>query len=155
MSRPTVYLAGPIAGTLQGEAFEWREMAAELLADRGIDTRSPMRAKLALKEAPVGFDYRAYADRGWAYTPEGILTRDHNDCTTSDVVLVNMLGARTMSFGTGMELAWCYDRHIPFVTAIEDEGNVHDGHPMFKAALKFRVPTLEEAIDAVAVILGR
>ena len=153
--KPIVYLAGPIAGTKHGEAFTWRDEAEKMLAARGIETRSPMRAKKALSDGEIGFDYRAYSSRGWAYTPEGILTRDHNDCTAANAVLMNMLGARTMSFGTGMELAWCYDRHIPLVAAIEDEGNLHDGHPMFKAAVKFRVPTLDEAIDAVAVILGR
>ena len=155
MTKPVVYLAGPIAGTKQGEAFEWRSEAACRLADRGIETRSPMRAKRELFAGAIGHDYRAYAGRGWAYTPEGILTRDHNDCTTADAVLVNLLGAKALSFGTGMELAWCYDHHIPTVVAIEGICNVHDNHPMFVAAIKFRVPTLEEAIDAVAVILGR
>ena len=153
--KPTVYLAGPIAGTARGEAFNWRLDAAYALQQRGIECRSPMRAKLSLAHGNIGHDYRDYSSRGWAYTPEGILTRDHNDCTTSDAVLVNMLGARGMSFGTGMELAWCHDHHIPTVVAIEDEGNVHDGHPMFAAAVKFRVPTLDEAIDAVAIILNR
>lgn len=152
---PTVYLAGPIANTTAGEAFAWREEALQRLAVRAISARSPMRAKHALAKGAIGADYRAYADRGWAYTPAGILTRDHNDCTTADAVLMYLLGARTMSFGTGMELAWCYDRHIPVVVVIEEEGNVHDGHPMFAAAVKFRVPTLDEAVDAVAIILGR
>jgi hypothetical protein len=150
-----VYLAGPIAGTEAGEAFTWRETASFALAQRGIETRSPMRAKYALARDSIGHDYHAYAGNGWAYTPAGILTRDHNDCTTSNAVLMNMLGAREKSFGTGMELAWCYDYHIPTVVAIEDEGNIHDGHPMFAAAVKFRVPTLDEAIDAVAIILNR
>jgi hypothetical protein len=114
-----------------------------------------MRAKFLLRSTPIGHDYREYSDRGWAYTPNGILARDHNDCTTSNAVLMNLLGAREKSFGTGMELAWCYDHHVPTVVAIEEEGNIHDGHPMFAAAVKFRVPTLEEAIDAVAIILNR
>ena len=155
MTRPVVYLAGPIAGTKQGEAFSWRDEAAAALAQRDIDTRSPMRAKQELFADRIGHDYRAYSGRGWAYTPDGILTRDHNDCTTADAVLIHVFGAKTLSFGTGMELAWCYDHHIPTVVAIEESGNVHDNHPMFVAAVKFRVPTLEEAVDAVAVILGR
>lgn len=154
--KPTVYLAGPIAKTSAGEAFQWRIHATQKLAERGIEARSPMRAKMALANNDIGTDYRAYQDRGWAYTPEGILTRDHHDCTTSDGVLINMLGAGIMSFGTGMELAWCYDRHIPTVTAIEKEGNPHDGHPMFVAAAKrFRLDDLDDAIDAIAVILNR
>lgn len=153
--KPTVYLAGPIAKTAAGEAFHWRIYAAQKLAERGIESRSPMRAKMALADGEIGTDYRAYKDRGWAYTPEGILTRDHNDCTTADGVLMNMLGARQMSFGTGMELAWCFDHHIPTAVAIERSGNPHDGHPMFAAAVRFRLDDLDDAIDAIAVILNR
>lgn len=155
MSRPVVYLAGPIAGTNAGEAFDWRIEATDKLRQFGIDTRSPMRAKLALIAGPIGANYHEYASKGWAYTPAGILTRDHHDVITADAVLMNLLGAREKSFGTGMELAWAYDRHIPTVVALEDAGNVHDNHPMFAAAVKFRLPTLDEAIDAIAVILGR
>jgi nucleoside 2-deoxyribosyltransferase len=155
MSKPVVYLAGPIAGTKQGEAFEWRYAAAAKLEEYGIDTRSPLRAKASLATGPIGTDCREYASRGWAFTPEGIMTRDHHDCTTADAVLVNLLGAERLTFGTAMEIAWCYDRHIPLVIAIEPEGNPHSGHPMFIAAAKFRCATLDEAIDAVAVILGK
>jgi nucleoside 2-deoxyribosyltransferase len=150
-----VYLAGPIAGTDKGKAFEWREYVTDALTAYGIATLSPMRAKDQLRRAGIGADYSAYHDMGWAYTPAGILTRDHHDCTTSDAVFMNVLGAKDKSFGTGMELAWCYDRHIPVVVAIEDVGNVHDKHPMFVAAVKFRVVTLDEAIEATATILGR
>ena len=150
-----VYLAGPIAGTKQGVAFDWRHDAAAMFADRGVRTRSPLRAKESLAGADIGTDSRAYADRGWAYTPAGILTRDHNDCTTAAGVLVYMLGAERMTFGTAMEIAWAYDRHIPFVVVIEREGNIHDGHPMFTAAVKFRVESLEDGVDAMCVILGR
>ena len=153
--KPTVYLAGPIARTAAGVAFQWRIYAAQKLADRGIESRSPMRAKGALSESDIGNDYRAYQNRGWAYTPEGILARDHHDCTTSDGVLCNMLGAKDLSFGTGMEIAWCYHSHTPLVVAIEKQGNVHDGHPMFKAAVRFRLDDLDDAIDAIAVVLNR
>lgn len=156
MSRqPTVYLAGPIAETAADVAFGWRIHAAECFADYGIETRSPMRGKELLMGVDIAGDYREYERNGWAYTPEGILARDHRDCTTSDGVLVNLLGATEKSFGTGMELAWVYDRHIPTVVAIEPEGNPHDRHPMFAAAVKFRVADLDDAIDAMASILNR
>lgn len=152
---PVVYLAGPIAGTAQGEAFEWRLHAADVLRAHGIHALSPMRAKEKLSLHDVSDDYRGYQRYGWAYTPEGILTRDHGDVINCDAILMNLLGAKRMSFGTGMELAWAYDRHIRTVVAIEKEGNIHDGHPMFAAAVKFRLPTLDEALDAVITILGR
>ena len=155
MRKPVVYLAGPIAGTKQGEAFEWREHAAAMLEQRGIETLSPMRAKGALRDGPVSDSYTNYCDKGWAFTPNGILTRDHGDVINSDAILMNVLDAKTLSFGTGMELAWAYDRHIRTVVAIEELGNPHDDHPMFVAAMKVRVATLDDAIDAVATILGR
>ena len=158
MNTPVVYLAGPIANTAQGVAFNWRIYASERLRERGIETRSPMRAKMTLAEGRIGGDFREYEDRGWAYTPEGILTRDHNDCTTSNGVLMNMLGVGEddeKSFGTGMELAWTFHLHIPTVVVIESEGNPHDRHPMFVGAVKFRLADLDEAIDAMAVILNR
>lgn len=158
MNTPTVYLAGRIAGTEQGAAFNWRIYAAERFRDRGIETRSPMRAKMALSEGPIGSDFREYEHRGWAYTPDGILTRDHNDCVTSNGVLMNLLGLQEYdekSFGSGMELAWTFHLHIPTVVVIEPEGNPHDRHPMFVGAVKFRLSDLDEAIDAMAIILNR
>lgn len=152
---PVVYLAGPIAGTQAGVAFDWRDYAESRLDDYDIVALSPLRAKDRLRASQVSDDFRRYQMNGAFYTPAGILTRDHHDCTTSDAVLMNLLGATEKSFGTGMELAWTYDHHIPTVVAIEDEGNVHDGHPMFAAAVKFRLSTLDDAIDAIAVILGR
>lgn len=154
MNKPVVYLAGPIANTAQGVAFEWRDDAIIALNERGILALSPLRAKRALVHDSIGDSFHKYP-KGAFYTPDGILARDHGDVINCDAILMNLLGATSMSFGTGMELAWAFDRHIRTVVAIEPEGNVHDGHPMFNAAVKFRVPTLDEAIDAVAIILGR
>lgn len=155
MSRPVVYLAGPIANTALGDAFEWRDYAKNALGAYNISTLSPLRAKEKLASDDIGTDFRRYSMQGWAYTPNGILTRDHGDVINCDAILMNMLGAKTLSFGTGMELAWAHDRHIRTVVAIEADGNPHDGHPMFNAAVKFRVTTLDDAIDAIATILGR
>ena len=54
-----------------------------------------------------------------------------------------------------MELAWAYGFQKPAVVAIEAFGNPHDNHPMIHEAMPFRVETLEEAIDSVAIILNR
>jgi len=43
----------------------------------------------------------------------------------------------------------------PAVVMIEPTGNPHDGHPMIHEAISFRVATLDEGIDSVAVILNR
>lgn len=153
--KPLVYLAGPIAGTEAGVAVDWRFNAQYLLHDRGLEALSPMRAKETLSQSRIGNNFRDYEKRGVFFTSRGIMTRDFNDVRRCDALLVNLLGAKIVSAGTVMELAWAFAFQKPAVVAIEAEGNPHDGHPMIHEAIPFRVNSLEEAIDSVAIILGR
>jgi nucleoside 2-deoxyribosyltransferase len=156
LNRPLVYLAGGIAGLTGRTATDWRIEAGMMLRSRDVETLDPMRAKDALSgQARISTDFHDYADRGAFFTAKGIMTRDFNDVKRCDALLVNLLGAEKPSLGTIMELAWAYAFQKPAVIAIEASGNPHDLHPMIHEAMPFRVTTLDEAIDAVAVILGR
>lgn len=156
MTRPLVYLAGAIAGLSGHSATQWRVDAALRLHDHGIETLDPMRAKQALgAQAHISADFRDYSERGAFFTSRGIMVRDFNDVKRCDALLVNLLGLTKPSLGTVMELAWAYVMQKPAVVAIESAGNPHDNHPMIHEATPFRVTTLDEAIDAVAVILNR
>lgn len=156
MRRPLVYLAGGIAGLAGAEATHWRLIASARLLDRDIESLNPMRAKPALSQQPrIATDFHEYADRGAFFTSRGIMTRDFNDVKRCDALLVNLLGLDKPSLGTIMELAWAYALQKPAVVAIEKSGNPHDNHPMIFEATPFRVDTLDEAIDAVAVVLNR
>ena len=156
MSTRTIYLAGGIAGLSGDSATLWRSYAQEQLENLGFETRDPMRAKVELSELPlISRDFHDYADKGPFFTSRGIMVRDFNDVKTCDALLVNLLGLEKPSLGTIMELAWAYALQKPAVVAIEREGNPHDRHPMLHEAMPFRVETLDEAIDSVAVILGR
>lgn len=138
MYRGLCYLAGGISGLSEQEARYWRKSAAQVLGSKyGIITRDPTRT-----EAPP------------FHTSRGIIARDLNDVKQSDVLLVNLLSATTLSIGTIMELAWAYLLQKPAVVIIEDSGNIHDRHPMLNEAMSFRVSTLEAGIKAVAIILG-
>lgn len=157
MSKPIVYLAGGIAGLTASEMLDWRAEAKRRLSVRGIEALSPMRAKESLVSGDerVSTDFKGYEKRGAFFTSKGIMTRDRNDVLRADALLVNLLGLTKPSLGTIMELAWADILRKPAVVAIEATGNPHDGHPMIHEAMPFRVETLDEAIDAVAVILGR
>lgn len=134
-----VYLAGPITRLDYKGAVEWRDYAIQkLFPIRGM---SPMRGKEYLSNVLSVLS----SDRG-------IMTRDRNDATTCDVLLVNFLGATRVSIGTVMEIAWADGRRIPIVCAMEKTGNVHD-HGMVKEAIGFRVETLDEAIQITRSIL--
>ena len=154
--KPLVYLAGAIAGLSGADATDWRREARYQLDARAIESLDPMRAKHELAEQPrISTNFNDYADRGAFFTSRGIMARDFNDVKRCDALLVNLLGLEKPSLGTIMELAWAYALQKPAVIAIEKSGNPHDNHPMIHEAMPFRVETLDEAIDAVAVILNR
>lgn len=158
MSKPLVYLAGAIAGMTYDGAVDWRFQAWEQLKERGIETLNPMRAKSALGDqngGRISTDFRDYQRNGAFFTSRGIMTRDFNDVRRCDALLVNLLGLEKPSLGTVMELGWAYALQKPAVVAIEGIGNPHDNHPMIYEAIPFRVQTLEEAIDSIAVLLNR
>lgn len=149
MDRPLVYLAGPITGTSYGECTDWRRIAKEVLASRGIDGLSPMRHKDYLaNETKVGDCYNNTV----LSSQRGITARDRFDCQRADLVIVNMLGATRPSLGTVLEIAWADAERTPIVLVMEIEGNVHD-HAMIRELCPFRVETINEAIQTAIKIL--
>jgi nucleoside 2-deoxyribosyltransferase len=153
MMKPVVYLAGPITGLSFEGCTDWREFALKELGRAGIDGFSPMRAKEALKGLQLlsgtGEEYQHLTVFA---TQRGVMTRDRFDCMRCDVLLVNLLGAKSVSIGTVMEIAWADARRTPIVCAIEESGNPHE-HMMIREALGFRVPSLEEALNCIKAIL--
>ncbi len=142
-----VYLAGPITGCTYGTCTNWRIGVRTRLALFGIDALDPMRGKDYLaKEKSVGNDYAHPLS-----CPRGIMTRDHWDCTRCDMLLVNLLGAKTVSIGTVMEIAWAWDNGVHVVCVIEESGNPHD-HAMIREAIGFRVTTVEEAVNIIQAL---
>ena len=156
MRNPLVYLAGPIAGIPGTDALEWRIKATLSLEERMIECLDPMRSKEEITGPErISTNFNDYAISGPFFTAKGIMARDFADVKRCDALLVNLLGAKKPSLGTVMELAWAYAMQKPVVVAMESEGNLHDLHPMLHEAMPFRVETLDEAIDCVAVILNR
>lgn len=153
--KPKAYLAGAIAGLQFDAATDWRHQAKIALELRGIEALDPMRAKHALANGRISTNCHDYTDQGPFFTSRGIMTRDFNDVKSCDALLVNLLGLQKPSMGTVMELGWAFVLQKPTVVVMEREGNPHDNHPMVLAAIGFRVETMDEAIDALAVVLNR
>lgn len=149
----TAYLAGPIAGLGFEDVVTWRDFAIQELRKSGIVGRSPMRAKEFLEGVTCfsksGLNEGAYSPLS---TPRGITTRDRFDATHCDVLLVNLLGAKAVSIGTCLEIAWADANRIPIVCAMESQGNPHD-HGMINEIVGYRVETLEQAIFISRAIL--
>lgn len=148
-----VYLAGPITGLTFSGATDWREAAKAELRPYGIHALSPMRAKEYPRDVkgPFSATCEGYGDLSCMLSPRGIMTRDRFDATRCDALLVNLLGAKTVSIGTVMEIAWADAYRTPIVVAMEPKGNPHE-HAMIAEAIGFRVTTLEEALTVVRAI---
>ena len=144
-----VYLAGPITGLDFGTSVGWRTYAKAALQP-DIEGFSPLRCKEYLAERGAllasGYDDTVLS------SARGIMTRDHHDCMTCDLILVNLLGAERVSIGTVMEIAWGHAYRKPLVVAMEKTGNVHD-HAMITEAIGFRVETMDQALVTVRAIL--
>jgi nucleoside 2-deoxyribosyltransferase len=155
MSKPRVYLAGPIKGLNYNEAVEWREAATKALAVLGIDGMSPMRAKDYLKkELDVSGDKLAdqYAEHPLS-TMKAIVTRDRKDCMKSDAVIMYLRGAKAVSIGSVMECAWADAARIPLILVMEKNGDNPHRHGMVIETAGFWVETLDEAIHIVKAVL--
>lgn len=153
--KPKVYLAGPIRGLNYNEATEWREQAKAQLADVGIDAMSPMRAKEYLKALTnVGGDKLAdsYEHKPLS-TMKAIVTRDRHDCQKSDMVIMYLKGAKTVSIGSVLEVAWADAARVPIVLVMEKDKTNPNEHGMIREMCGFHVETLEEAIYIVKSVL--
>lgn len=142
-----VYLAGPIAGSTYADAVEWRAAVSARLAP-GITALSPMRGKgqLAGNKGKLG---GFYPSDDPMTTPAGIVARDFADVKRCDLVLMNLLGAESVSIGTMVELGWASALGKPVIVAWD--GGVHvlrnpHYHPFVHQIASFRVGSLDEAI---------
>ena len=139
-----IYLSGPISGLSYEGCTSWRDYVIQKLPG----SISPLRGKEFLKKE--GIIEGAYEGHPFA-TAKGITTRDRNDVLTSDLVLVNLLGATRISIGTVMEIAWADARRIPVILVIE-ENNPHH-HPILDTCCGFHCRTLDEAIQCAKIVL--
>ena len=149
----TVYLAGPISGLTYAEATQWRLLASDALAQHGIKSLSPLRNKEYLG-AMGALSAQLYKEGALSplSTQRGVMTRDFFDATRCDVLLVNLLGTRTVSIGTVLEIGWVFQARTPVVCCMEP-GNPHD-HAMVNEAIGFKAASVEEGIALTVSILG-
>lgn len=151
----SVYLAGPITGCNYGEATDWRELVADALGEDFI-CLSPMRAKEYLEnETDIAKSYDAEYEEGGGLasalsSAKGINARDAWDCRTADVVFVNFLGAKRVSIGTCMEVAWAFESRKPCII-VQEHGNIHE-HPMMYESASFVVEDLETGIAVLKAL---
>ena len=144
MSKPSVYLAGPIKGLTFDEGQEWRDVITDMLEPE-IDAFSPLRWKQVLrKEGIIRGSYEGTA----LSSAKGLTCRDRYDVTHRDLMVVNFVGWKSVSMGTSIELGWADAARKPVVGI----GPVYD-YPMVKEIVNFWAAELDEAVHIVKAIL--
>jgi len=150
-SRPSVYLGGIISGLTFKECNEWREIAQKKLALYGIDGYSPLRGKEHLSDDTVlhklGYEGNVMASQ------RGITCRDRFDVLNSDVIIINLLGARSPSIGCSIEIGWANLSKKPIIAIMEADGHNPHEHAMLLECIDFRVETVDAAITVARKVL--
>lgn len=147
MTKPTVYLAGPISGLTYEEANNWRcHIRVDLAPD--IICFDPMRGQEYLKD--FGVLEGAYESDPMT-TARAIMIRDHWDCMRADLIIANFVDVKRISIGTCMEIAFAFAYRKPLI-AIMEIGNPHD-HPMVKEAVSYWAHNIGDAAAIARSVL--
>ena len=125
-----VYLSGPISGLTPKEAGEWREAVAERLVEAGFVVADPMRGTEKLHTSRKKIRPDKYPKDEPSLSDKAFVDRDKFDVRTSDIIFVNLLGAKDKSIGTICEVAFNMVYGNLCVIAMEEK-NVHN-HPFIR-----------------------
>lgn len=128
--RKAVYLSGPITGMEYGDArYGWRKELAYLL-DPSIVVLSPMRHEGHLAEMQEAMSVEALRafekENGHLFSHHNmIVAKDRLDIETSDLVVVNLLGAMRPSQGTIWEMGYAAAKGKLMIVVKEKDDKVH------------------------------
>jgi len=128
-----VYLAGPMVGIDPGIARGWRE-SVTLSLKPAIECLSPMRSTVETQ-----------------HRQKLITIRDKLDIIRADLILVNFIGATTISAGTFIEIGWADMLQKPIVVIIDEE-NVN--HHLMGDLIAIQVATLPIGVRIVKELLN-
>jgi nucleoside 2-deoxyribosyltransferase len=143
----TCFLSGPITGLSYDGATGWREYVSKALEHYGIESLSPMRCGEFLKSEHAIQDHYEHI----LATKRAIKVRDRFDVQRCDALFVNLLGAKKVSIGTVLEIAWADAWQKPIILCMEQD-NLHK-HAMIEEMAGFITDNLDEGIWVARALL--
>ncbi|KKK99617.1 hypothetical protein LCGC14_2630950 [marine sediment metagenome] len=151
MSRPIVYVAGPMSHLSWEEMNGWREAVRRALPE--CEVLSPLRGKEWIKNMPAALTSKEYPEPFG--NSKAITRRDHWDVTHSDLIIVNAHGRREGGVGraTICEMAWAWDHQIPIILVVDKDDPFQNHVFIMEFALEI-VPTLGIAVDLARTLLN-
>jgi len=150
MSKPTVYLAGPVMSVTDGGAG-WRDRVSEEFGD-DYEFRNP----LAKYNVPAD-DLEIVAGHSNPRDPSTVGVReiveeDKRLLRESDAILVGYSACR--SVGTPMEVMWGHGRDYPIVLWIRDGTRIDHISPWYRYHVGALTNSVEMALDRLARTVG-
>lgn len=145
-----VYLAGPIEKdltTLNPHSILWREKALEGFDYQHLvwDILDPTRGKKA-KDEQGNWSYSINPENIFHYNPFFIFSRDLEDIDKSDIVVVNLIDAESLSIGTCFEFGYAYANEKFIITVCPNETIAK--HPFVSQASDIILDKEEQIVEA-------
>jgi len=147
MSKPRVYLAGPILGCTEGEANDWRDELSFALDDIGVIGVSPLRCEPIHGER---YGHGTETDPRFG-TARAISSKNRLDVNMCDMTLCYFPDGTPLSKGTLIELAWANAYGKPTILVTTEPSLIE--HPVVQACASWIVPTLDDAFEIIAGVL--
>ncbi len=153
-SNYVVYLSGSMFKDHE-EHETWREHAAMLLEEGGVQTLNPFRGRDVRGEiTKVGsYHYTESTAPINNKLTNLLVNRDHKDVEDCDLLLVNLQGTKgeRPSIGTVSELAWAHLMNRPVICIVDEETTEDDyyKHPFMHTFVSQWVATVDEGVEAI------
>lgn len=138
-----IYLVRPISGCTFQEVTQGYKETANILLNHGYQVLHAMMGKEDLQQNDEVFKNHGYTHP--VATDRAILGRDRWMVKKADIVFANFLGAKRVSIGSMMELAWAHDHGKHVVIAMEKD-NIHR-HAFVTGCADILFETQEEALN--------
>ena len=148
---PHVYLAGPIAGCLEGEAKDWRFYADSLLSPYHVRGISPLRCEPAVDGKYDDAESGQFEDKMFG-SHDAIVAKNWYDLNQCDATLAYLPPDYNLSIGTISEIAWAFAVRKPLVIVATDPKILN--HPMTQVQAGWLLDNLEDACEVLGQILG-
>lgn len=142
MSKPTIYLAGPVMNLDDGGAG-WREDVIENYDDQ-FQFNNPLGKYNVPAESLTVVDGTS-GDSDHTVGVDEIVTGDKELLRDSDAVLVGYEAVR--SIGTPMEVMWAFERDYPVAIWIRDSTPIDELSPWFQYHATAMTNSLQMALS--------
>ncbi len=149
----SIYLCGPVTGgTFEDAKYGWRYDVANVLSRAGIICINPLRTEYVRDFSTDDLQTMKAMGTGAGVlsAPKGLTAQDRFDTFRCGIVFCNLIGSKSVSIGSMIELGWADARNTPILLCMEP-GNVHD-HAMVTTLASWVLPTLDDGIRLAADI---